>query len=171
MTDTETIKRGLAALSEAYDYDVSYAVELLDRSPGAFAAFAAAQPLGDYRSVLPPEAYWVAGFATMQAEDCGACAQLTLRMAVKDGMDRALLARMLEAPSELPGALADVYAHARAVCEGAPEDAEREARLRAAYGDTGVAELAVRITGSRIYPTLKRALFRSSVCRKPTLDF
>ena len=171
MTDTETIKRGLAAFSETYDYDVSYAIELLDRSPGAFAAFAAAQPLGDYRSVLPKEAYWIAGFATMQAEDCGACAQLTLRMAIEDFMDRALLARMLEAPSSLPGPLADVYAHACAVCKGAPDHAEREARLRAAYGDTGVAELAVRIAGSRLYPTLKRALFKSSVCQEPSLDF
>jgi hypothetical protein len=171
MTDTETIKRDLAAFSAAYDYDVSYVVELLDHSPGAYAAFAAVQPLGNYRSVLPRDAHWVASIATALAEDCGACAQLGLRRAVQDGVDRELLRQLLDAPSLLPGALADVYAHARAVCGGAADDAERAARLRAAYGETGLAELAVCITGCRLYPTLKRALFKNGACRKPTLDF
>lgn len=171
MTDIESIKQQIAAFSAAYDYDASYTAELLDCSPGAYFAFAAAQPLGNYRSVLPLDAHWIAGISTTLAEDCGACAQLGLRMAVEAGVDRALLRQLLEAPSQLPGALADVHAHARAVCEGAPDDHERAERLRAAYGEAGLAELAVCITGSRLYPTLKRALFKNHICKVPTLDF
>jgi hypothetical protein len=109
--------------------------------------------------------------STALSEDCGACAQLGLKMAVHAGVDRALLQQLLDDPSRLPGALADVSAHARSVCEGAPDDAERAARLREAYGDEGLAEIAVCIAGIRLYPTLKRALFRNDVCRKPNLDF
>jgi hypothetical protein len=171
MTDLETIKHQIAAFSAAYDYDASYMIGLAEASPGAYAAFAAAQPLGSYRSELPLEAHWVASVATLLAEDCGACAQLALRQAVEEGVDRELLRQLLEEPSRLPSTLADVRAHARSVCEGAPDDAERAERLRAAYGQTGLAELAICITGCRLYPTLKRALFKNNICRKPTLDF
>src|SRR5262245_39572890 len=171
MTDLDTIRRDLAGFSAAYDYDASYLASLAEHSLGAYEAFAAAQPLGNYRSVLPLDAHWVAGIATMQSEDCGACTQLSLRRAVQEGVDRELLRKLLEAPEQLEGPLADVRAHARAVCAGESDDHERAARLRAAYGETGLAELAVRITGCRLYPTLKRALFRNDVCRKPTLEF
>lgn len=171
MTDIASIKRDIAGFSAAYDYDASYMVELAEASLGAYQAFAAAQALGDYRSALPLDAHWVAGISTTLAEDCGACAQLGLKMAVQQGVDRALLRTLIETPSELPGPLADVRDHARAVCAGEPDDPERAARLRAAYGEAGFAELATCITGSRMYPTLKRALSRNAVCRKPTLDF
>lgn len=171
MTDIDSIERDLAGFSAAYDYDANYLVELAKASLGAYQAFAAAQKLGEYRSALPLDAYWVAGISTMLAEDCGPCAQLALRMAVQQGVDRALLRVLLEAPSELPSPLADVRDHARAVCEGAPDDLERADRLRAAYGEAGVAEIAIRITGARIYPTLKRALSKNSLCHAPTLDF
>ncbi len=170
MTDIATVKQEIAGFQAAYDYDASYMVELAEASLPAYQAFAVAQQLGQYRSALPLEAHWVAGISTTMAEDCGACAQLGLKMAVQQGVDRSLLRRLVE-DAELPGPLADVRAHARAVCAGEPDDPERAARLRAAYGDAGVAELAIAITGARMYPTIKRALSRSSVCVKPHLDF
>lgn len=171
MTDTATIKRQIADFSAAYDYDASYLAGLVDASPGAYAAFAAAQPLGQFRATLPLEAHWVAAVSTMQAEDCGACLQLSLKRAVQEGIDRARLRQVLDAPETLPSLLADIRSLARGVCEGAPDDLERAERLRAAYGDAGVAELAVCITGCRIYPTLKRALSKMGVCQRPSLDF
>lgn len=171
MTEIETIKRDLAAFGAAYDYDTTYVADFVDSSLGAYKAFAAAQPLGRYRSTLPREAHWVAGITAALTDDCGACAQLGLKHAVQDGVDRALLRTLLDAPETLPGPLADVYAHARGVCERSPDDPERAERLRRAYGDEGVAELAVCIVGSRLFPMLKRALSRMSTCHKPTLDF
>jgi hypothetical protein len=171
MTDIASIKREMAEFSEAFDYDASYMVDLAEASLGAYQAFAAAQALGQCRAALPLDAHAVAGISTTMAEDCGECAQLGLRMAVQRGVDRALLRLLIEAPSELPAPLADVRDHARAVCAGEPDDPARAARLHAVYGDAGVAELAVCITGARIYPTLKRALSRSALCRKLTLDF
>lgn len=171
MQNLEEIKSGLAAFEKAYDYDASYIAGLAESSLGAYAAFAAAQPLGSYRSVLPLEAHFIAAISTQLTEGCGACAQLGLRRAVEEGVSRALLRTLLESPEKLEGPLADVHAHAKSVCQGGPDDHEREARLRAAYGDAGVAELAVCIAGCRLYPTMKRALFRMNVCRKPSLDF
>ncbi len=171
MTETTAIHAGIAAFSAAYDYDASYLAELATASPGAYAAFAGAQAMSSYRAALPLEAHHVARITTMQAEDCGACAQLNLRMAVEDSVDRELLAVLLRAPDELPAELRDVRDHARAVVENAVPDPERAGRIRAHYGDEAFAELAVVITGCRIYPTAKRALLRAGHCEILTLDF
>jgi hypothetical protein len=171
MQNLEDSKSQLAAFSKAYDYDASYIAGLAASSLGAYAAFAAAQPLGSYRSVLPLEAHFVAGISTQLTEGCGACAQLGLKRAVQEGVSRDLLRTLLETPEKLEGPLADVHAHAKSVCQGGPDDYEREERLRAAYGDAGVAEIAVCIAGCRLYPTMKRALFKMSVCAKPSLEF
>lgn len=171
MTELQTIRAELETFSKTFSYDASYMTQLAEHSLGAYQAFAVAQQLGYFRKALPAEAHAIAGIATTLSDDCGACAQLGLRMAVAQGIDRALLQQLLDDPTKLPGALADVAAHARSVVAGEPDDHERAARLRAAYGDEGLAELAVRIAGTRLYPTLKRALFRNDVCTKPSLDF
>ena len=108
--------------------------------------------------------------AAMLADDCGACAQLGLRMAVASGVPRPLLADLLDAPEKLPPDLADVRAHAISVVED-DVDPARVARLRARYGEAGLAEMAVCIAGGRIYPSLKRALGREGLCSKPNLEF
>src|SRR5690606_5227410 len=141
MIDIESIRAEVGGFGAHYDYDASYLVHLAESSLGAYEAFAAAQGLGQYRWALPLEAHCVAGIAAALSDDCGACGQLGLRMAVEKGVDRALLRTLVETPEALPGPLADVYAHARAVCKGEPDDLARAARLRAAYGAEGVAEL------------------------------
>lgn len=171
MQDREATRRALEEFSAHYDYDNEYLVALLEASPGAYAAFAAAEGLAQYRGELPHDALWIASLATHLADGCGPCAQLNLKLAAEAGVARELLATVLEAPEQLPHALADVAAHARAVCEGAPDDPERAARLRRVYGEAGFAELALRIVGARLYPMLKRALAQSGVCQKPSLAF
>ena len=107
----------------------------------------------------------------MQVEDCGACAQLNLRMAVEAGVDRGLLRTLIESPDRLPAPLRDVRDHVRSVVLGTESDSARAARLREQYGEAAFAELAVVIAGCRIYPTIKRALQRSGHCEILTLDF
>ncbi|MEM7586666.1 MAG: hypothetical protein AAF560_24975 [Acidobacteriota bacterium] len=169
--EPETIRGQLQAFSEAYQYDASYLEQVFDASPGAFGAFYAAQPMSSYRSALPLDAHYVARVAAMQGQDCGACAQLNLRMAVEAGVDRELLTTLIDDPTSLPAPLRDVHDHALAVTRGDAIDLERAERLRAAYGNEAFAELAVCITGSSIYPTLKRALATALSCEPLRLDF
>lgn len=161
----------ITAFGQQYDYDTAYMTELLDASPAAYAAFAAALPLSSHRQALPLAAHFVARITTLQAEDCGACTQLNLRMAVEAGVDRAVLATLLARPDTLPAELADIRAHVLDVVGGSLPDPERAARIRARHGDAGFAELATAIAGSRLFPTIKRALMHASACQKPTLDF
>lgn len=176
-TTTQTTARGPAikshiqAFGAAYHYDASYLAELYDASPGAYRVFAAAQAMSSFRETVPVDAHFVARVVAMQAEDCGPCTQLNLRMAVEAGVDRNLLATLLESPEQLPGPLRDVRAHVRAVTSGEAGDPECAARLVREYGDAALAELAVCIAGCRMYPTVKRALLKDGVCEILSLDF
>ena len=151
----------LRAFGARYDYDPGYLIEILEASPGAFAAFAPAQAMSRYREALPVDAHFVARVAAMRTEDCGPCTQLNLRMAAEAGVDRDLLRTLVDDPPGLPEPLADVHAFATAVAAGEPADTER---MRECYGDAGLAELAVCIAGARIYPALKRAMGRGVAC-------
>jgi hypothetical protein len=157
----------LAALQEfeaTYDYDTAYLRKLAKDSPGAYDAFAQAEGMSAYRKALPLEAHYVARIATMLVEDCGPCTQLNLRVAVEAGVERSTLDLLLHGPEKLPEPLRDVRDHARAIVGAGDVTPERVERLRAHYGDEGVAEIAVVVLGSRIYPTLKRAMLADQKC-------
>lgn len=154
-----------------YDYDVSYQKELLAASPGAFAAFAAAPAMSGYRQGLPLDAHYVARITTLREEDCGPCTQLNLKMAVEAGVSRDLLRTLLERPNEQPSELGDVYEYTREVVSGASVDVERASRLQTRFGKAAFAELAVIIAGSRLFPTLKRALLHGERCQLVGLEF
>lgn len=154
-----------------YHYDTGYLEQLLELSPAAYDTFAAAMAMSEHREHLPVDAHYVACISALMADDCGACTQLLLRMAVEAGVDRALLRQLLEDPSSLPPLLRLVHDHATEVVHGGNADAARVAQLRQALGDAAFAELAVNILGSRIYPGLRRALGAERSCPPPSLDF
>ena len=169
--DVEEARRRLREFGARYDYDMSYLELLLELSPVAHATFAAAMALPEHRGPLPVEVHFVARIAAMLADDCGACTQLNLRLAVEAGVDRHLLQRLLAQPAALPPLLALVYDHTRRVVGGDNADAATVAELRRQLGDAGFAALCVTIVGCRIYPGLKRALGQENACRLPALDF
>ncbi|TWT97890.1 hypothetical protein Pla108_20440 [Botrimarina colliarenosi] len=167
----DAILAGLRDFRTAYDYDAGYLEKLLKASPGAYRAFDGGQSMSIYRKALPLDAHYVARVATMQVEDCGPCTQVNLRMAIEAGVERSLLETLLKNPDELPKELRGVRDHARAVVGAEQLDPDRAERLRAAYGDEGLAELAIVITGCRIYPTLKRALLENESCIIGDLEY
>lgn len=175
--ETNTQDRSDGALEEIqrfgelYAYDVTYLEELARSAPAGFRAFRSAMGLSQRRGALGPEAHAVATLAVLGAEDCGACTQLNLRMAVEGGVSRELLGTLLEDPARLPEPLWDVYCHARDVARGAAPDAERVALLRWTLGAEAFGELATAIVAARLYPGLKRALGHGTSCRRPTLAF
>ncbi|MCR9245122.1 MAG: hypothetical protein NXI31_08815 [bacterium] len=170
MTDKTAEQAAIQAFGRQYDYDVSYLERLLEASRDAYDTFVAGQPMSLFRRALPLEAHFIARVAAMQGEDCGACAQLTVRMAVEAGVDRDLLRTMLAQPEDLPSVLFDVYGHARDVASQRSVDPARAERVRAAFGEAAFAELAVVIAGSRIYPTAKRALLMDGACEILSVD-
>ena len=171
MSTSTTTESDLQAFGQAYRYDVDYLIQLNRASPGAFAQFVASQPMGNYRCELSLEAHFVARITCMQAEDCGPCAQLNLRMAVEAGLDRELLEILLHHPEALSPELRGVRSHVRQVLGQDPVDPDGAEGLRDQLGETAFAELATTIAGSQIYPTLKKAMLKSLSCEAIHLDF
>lgn len=169
--DVPATRAWLRDFGAKYSYDVGYMEQLLDTSPAAYESFAAAMAMAEHRARLPVDAHFVACISALTADDCGACTQLNLRMAVEAGVDRGLLRQLLADPSKLPPVLRMVHDHARQVVKGGSADPQRVARLRQALGDDGFAEIAVNVLGCRIYPGLRRAMGAEVECPAPTLDF
>jgi len=169
--DVAATKTWLRGFGAQYSYDVGYMEQLLDGSPAAYEAFAAAMTMAEHRVHLPVDAHFVACISALMADDCGACTQLNLRMAVEAGVDRGMLRQLLADPGKLPPLLRLVHEHATQVVKGQNADSQRVAQLRAELGGAAFAELAVNVLGCRIYPGLRRAMGAEVACPPPTLDF
>ncbi|MFN3153508.1 hypothetical protein [Bremerella sp.] len=169
--DTLEARAALEQFAQHYDYDNGYIVQLLEDSPAAYQAFAAAQAMPNIHQVLPVEAFFVAKIAVMKTEDCGPCLNLSLKMGAEQGLERELLKKAVADPQSLPQQLRDIHDHAVAVIRNENDDADRMERIRNHYGMEAFAELAVVIVGCRIYPTLKRAMGMANHCELAKLDF
>lgn len=169
--NVQETKSQLEAFGQKYDYDIGYMIQLLEDSPRAFEAFAAAQAMGHVHQQLPLDAFFVARVTAMKTDDCGPCLNLGLKMGAEAGVDREILTNAVKAPEKLPAPLKDIHDHTVAALLNEGDDADRMERIRNHYGIEAFAELAVVITGCRIYPTLKRAMGMASYCEVVQFDF
>ncbi len=164
-TDPLAVSReAIRAFGQHYDYDVTYIEELMEMSPGAFHAFEAAMPLGQYQKAAPTELLTIARIAAMRVEDCGPCMELGIKIVREAGVSEHIIRGALHGGKGLNAELLDVYNYARAVAANEEMDSELLPRLKARWGGEVIAELAIAITGTRLYPTLKRALGHAKSC-------
>ena len=62
------IKNRLAAFEKKFDYDMSYAREVLDADTGAFFAFMKVRKLTEYKKDVPRDVYYAAKLTGTMAE-------------------------------------------------------------------------------------------------------
>ena len=160
------IKRKLKKFEREFDYDTSYAQEIMAGELRALLRFSQAAKLSDYRAGVPIEAWYAAKLATIFTEDCGPCTQLVVKMAERDGVRAETLRAVLAGEaSKLEEETALAYRFARAVSE---RDLQNSNELRQAvvarWGQRGLVSLALTMTGTRIYPHVKYALGHGREC-------
>lgn len=158
MDKRDRMREAIDAFGARYDYDMSYQRALLDAAPDSFEAFSRAQGLPHVRKYLTADQHYTAAISMMQAEDCGDCLVLNVKMAREAGVPGKLIEALLERPADLSPVLADVRAQAFAVSGSPVGDREVGKRLREALGEPAFAELALLLAGLRLYPSVKRAL-------------
>jgi len=168
---TWLIENRLAAFETKYDYDMSYARELLATDRRAFMAFARAAKMSAYRRDVPAAVYYAVKLTGTIAEDCGPCTQLGVAMALADKIPAATLTRILGGDlGAMEPEVALGVSFARAVLAHAPEaDPLREA-IVARWGPRALISLAFAITMARVYPTLKYALGHGRACQRVVVD-
>ncbi len=147
-----------------YDYDASYLEELMDASAAAFQAFEAAMPMARVRKAAPVDLMMIAKLAAMRAQDCGPCTLLTVKIAREAGVAEEAIRSVLRGGEGLPPMQRDVHDYARALALNEDMEAGLLPRLVQNCGRETLAELAVNIIATKLYPTLKRALGHQQSC-------
>jgi hypothetical protein len=161
------IRRRLAAFERKYGYDAGYMHELLDTDFTAFRYFGKAISGGQYQGALPRDAWYAAKLATMQHDDCGPCAQLSIDMALEAGVPAAgLRAAARRDPDAMPADMALAWRYADATLRHDPAADELREQALARWGTKAVAALALAITLGRLYPTLKYAMGHGKSCQQ-----
>lgn len=161
------LRSRIAAFERRYDYDMTYARELLDFDRGAFMNFSRVARLARTQISLPSDALFAAKLVTTLHEDCGPCTQLVVRMAEEARVPATLVRAILM--GEQSGMTADVrlaWEFTRAVLAHATEtDALRE-QIVSRWGARAPISLALAIAGSRIFPTVKYAMGHGHTCQR-----
>jgi hypothetical protein len=89
------LRRRMKAFEKEYDYDLSYAREILEISTRAAFKLGRVMGFGNYREDVPRDASFAAGLAGTMAEDCGPCTQLAVTMAEREGVALATIRAIL----------------------------------------------------------------------------
>jgi AhpD family alkylhydroperoxidase len=152
------------AFGRQQDYDVTYMEALLEASPGAYAAFAAAMGMSRYQNKAPSDLLAIAKITATRVEDCGPCVELGIKLAREAGVSDAVIHGALFGGQGLSGPYLKVYQYARAVAANETMEPGLIEGLEDCYGREVLAELAVAIAGVKIYPTVKRALGFARSC-------
>jgi alkylhydroperoxidase/carboxymuconolactone decarboxylase family protein YurZ len=162
------INRQMTAFERDFDYDMSYARDILSAGLGAFRRFSASFGMARHRDNVARDAWYAAKIAAAFSEDCGPCTQLFVSMAERDGVNPATLRAILAADEKAMSPDAALgYRFARAVIA---RDISESDRLRTEvlqrWGQRGLVSLALTIASSRVFPALKYALGHGSACTK-----
>jgi alkylhydroperoxidase family enzyme len=163
------LSRLLSRLIRRQEKTVGVSLRYLDdvaqHSPGLVLKIGLLGPLGNHRRALPAVARHVASVRATLAEDCGACVQIAVNLALADGVSRTVLSAVVN------GRLWELPPNLEAVCkfidalqnhETIPP-ATRE-QLEVEYGRDGVAELAATFALASFFPRFKRGLGEAQSC-------
>ncbi len=157
------LRRKLDAFEREYDYDMSYARELLELGPSVLLRFQQATKLGEYREV-PLPVWFAASILSVRAGDCGPCTQLVVDMATRAGVPEQQLSALLNGQFEsLPADVRLVAEFTRSVIERRSDPQLRE-QVIARFGRKGLTSIAFAIVAASLYPTLKYALGHGEAC-------
>jgi hypothetical protein len=159
------LERQLRAFQRRWDYDASYARELVAADPFALIAFFQAAGIGRYRKGVPVGPHAAVQLVSVMAEDCGPCAQLGVDMALEAGVAPAVLRAITERDfAAMPAEIALAVRWADASLAHAPEAEEMREDIVRLWGQVGLISLAFALTAGRIYPTVKYALGHGRAC-------
>jgi hypothetical protein len=164
------IRNRLAAFERKYNFDMSYAREILVADRKAFFTLSKLAGLGQYRRDIPKDVYWAVGLVAAVSADCGPCTQLGVTKALEAGATPRILSQVLAGQDA--GLPADVHLgvrFARAAIAHHPDADELREEIVKRWGPRALLSLAFAITASRAFPTIKYVLGHGKACQRVTV--
>jgi alkylhydroperoxidase family enzyme len=165
------VESRIAAAERVIGVNQDWLRDLYRISPAGFGKLTRFLPLSAHRKAAPRDAMAVARLVGALSEDCGSCVQITVNLALGEGVDPAVLRAVLDdRPRDLAPELADVMDYAKSVAERRDDVLERVETIRARFGETALYELALGIASARLFPVAKRGTGHAVSCSKLTLE-
>lgn len=165
------LRRQIAAFERKWNYNATYMRELLDADPHALITLGKAVGFGHYRKDVPLAPHYACAIVVLMAEDCGACTQLAIDMAKREGVNPDILRAIVKRDfTAIPYDVALVIRFTEASMRRASEvDGLRDEVVRK-WGKRGLISLAFAMIGARLYPTLKYALGHGESCTRLRIE-
>lgn len=168
---TRLIESRIDAQERWLGENLDYLKYILRTSRPAFFKYIRVVPMANFRKVLPPAPYHVAGILSSIYEECGTCTQIEVNMARNRGVSVATLQAVLDQrPEQLEGEARDSYLFTRAVLDTDPAQEQLRLRIVERFGDAGLVELCMKISVSRLFPLMTRALGFAASCSQIQVD-
>jgi len=148
-----------------YNYDTNYMKKMLEVAPGAYETFENFLPMASYSKDTPKNVLHVTKIAAMQFEDCAACLQLAVDIAIEAGVDKEIIKDVLFNKAQgLSDELKYVYDFTLAVAQNIPIDDEMYAKINRTYSESIIIELSLVIASTKVFPAIKRTLNEVKSC-------
>ncbi len=163
--------RALNAFSRQFDYDVTFAREILQADPRALLAINKVSALAHYHRDVPLSAWFAAKIVGTLTEDCGPCTQLGLTMAERAGIPATTLQALVAGDFDaLPEDAALAARFAQATLTKDPEADPLRDEIVRRWGPRALISLAFALTAARFYPTIKAAMGHAQSCSRLTIQ-
>ncbi len=161
------LRNAVRKFGRHYAYDTSYLTYLLDTDRQAFLKFNRVNAIAQHHRNVPPAVFFAASLRAIATQDCGPCLQLVVKMALEAGVDPETVKAIVERDfSSAPDDVVLSMRYTELVCQHAPEVDELRPLLVERWGDRGLVSLAMAITASQTYPTMKYALGFGKTCSR-----
>ncbi len=158
-------ERRIDAFERTFEYDMSYARQILDASPKALMTFVKATELARCRLDLPLEVWHVARLSAIHVGDCGPCTQLTVQLAEADGISAQVIrAALTQDYAALSPDSSLAARFTRATLLRHEEADELREQVLETLGPSGLVALSLTLAGTSLYPIVKYALGYGHAC-------
>lgn len=165
MLDKQKSLEMIDGFQNHYNYDTSYMKDMLNTAPEAYETFEAFLPMANFVKKTPLDVLYVAKVTAMKNEDCAACVQLIVDMALEAGVSQDLVKEIIfNEGRNLPTALKDVYDFTLSVAKNTVMPDGLYAKMLNTYGREIMIELALVIAGAKVFPAIKRTLNNAQSC-------
>jgi len=163
-------KKSLKAIEDFeshYNYDASNMHEMLKENPKAYATFEAFMPMSGFVDKAPKDVIYVAKLTSIKNEDCGTCVQLNVDMAIEAGVDKEIIKEIIFNEGKgLAPELKFIYDFTLLVGNKKEISISMYEKLDKMYGRNVLIEIALAISASKVFPTIKRVLNYMTSCSK-----
>lgn len=160
-------RRALRSFSQRYQYDTGYMEGMLEHDPAAFFKFSLVNIPAAHCRAIPPAPWWAARIRAALWEDCGPCVQLVCNMALEAGVHANVVSAVAAsgvAQLDDETALAVRFTEAVLAHDTEADTLREEAITR--WGQAGLVSMALAISLTRVYPSLKYALGHGKSCSR-----